>query len=377
MELVKHNKFQRLFLPGMIFQSMVIGGGYGTGAEMAQYFGVSGVMGGILTCVVVAVVWGVISMVTYEFARVFRTYDYHSLTDALLGKGSILYEITYLAASLMVLGVVIATSGNMFENMLHVNRWIGSFVLAALICVFIISGTKVVEQVFAVWSYALYAVYILFFIVVFMKFGSQISSNLGMMEVKHGWFTNGLIYSSYNLGIVAAALYSTADCQSRKEAFGAGILTGVIAVLPALFLFLALSAFYPDFLTLEVPVNLLFEKLNMPWLYVAFEVVLFGTLIETGMGFIKAITDRVEVSYQKKSSAVPKWIRPAVTIGFVVIGLLISKFGITSIILKGYGSLPYAYLITLIIPLFTIGIYKLVKHGPTPEPLPEGEVLKD
>ena len=56
MELVKHNKWQRIMLPGFLFQSMVIGGGYGTGAEMAQYFGVNGVLGGLLTCIVVAVV---------------------------------------------------------------------------------------------------------------------------------------------------------------------------------------------------------------------------------------------------------------------------------------------------------------------------------
>ena len=56
MELVKHNKWQRIMLPGFIFQSMVIGGGYGTGAEMAQYFGVNGVLGGLLTCLVVIAV---------------------------------------------------------------------------------------------------------------------------------------------------------------------------------------------------------------------------------------------------------------------------------------------------------------------------------
>ena len=111
MELVKHNKWQRIMLPGMLFQSMVIGGGYGTGAEMAEYFGVSGVSGGLLTCVVVALVWGVLCAVCFEFTRVFKTYDYHSLTHALLGKGAFLYEIVYIAACLMVLGVVVAKIG--------------------------------------------------------------------------------------------------------------------------------------------------------------------------------------------------------------------------------------------------------------------------
>jgi len=362
MKLVKHNKWQRIMLPGFIFQSMVIGGGYGTGAEMAEYFGVNGVMGGLLTCLVVIVVWGIICAVTYEFARLFKVYDYHSLTYALLGKASVLYEIVYIAACLMVLGVVVATSGNIFESIFGMNRWIGSFILAILICVFIIAGTKVVENVFAYWSYALYIVYGIFFVVVFAKFGSQIGANVAVGEVKPTWFSNGISYASYNLGIVAALLYSTADCKSRKEAITSGLMSGAIAVVPAVLLFLALSGFYPEFLGLEVPVNLLFEKINMPWLYYAFEIVLFGTLIETGMGFIKAVVDRIEVTAEKSKGVSPKWVNPVVTIGLMVIGLAISKFGITAIILKGYGSLPLAYTITLIIPLFTVGIYKIVKH---------------
>ena len=362
MELVKHNKWQRILLPGMLFQSMVIGGGYGTGAEMAEYFGVSGVLGGLLTCLVVIAVWGIICAVAFEFTRVFKTYDYHSLTNALLGKASFLYEIVYIAACLMVLGVVVATSGNIFNTMFGLNKWIGSFILAILICVFIISGTKVVERVFAFWTYALYAVYIIFFVVVFAKFGSQIGQNIALGEVKPGWFGNGVSYASYNLGITAALLYSCSGCESRKEAVTSGIMAGVIAVLPAVFLFLSLSACYPEFLAEEVPVNLLFDKLNMPVLYYAFEIVLFGTLIETGMGFIKAVVDRIEVAFDKKEGSVPKWVCPSVTIGLMAIGLAISAFGITAIILKGYGSLPWAYTITLIIPLFTVGIYKICKH---------------
>lgn len=361
MELVKHNKWQRIMLPGFLFQSMVIGGGYGTGAEMAQYFGVNGVLGGLLTCVVVALVWGVICAVTFEFTRIFKVYDYHSLTSALLGKFSFLYEIVYIAACLMVLGVVVATSGSMFETMLGVNKWIGSFLLAIVICVVVISGTKTVENVFAFWSYALYLVYGIFFIAVFLKFGGSIGANLAAGEIQPTWFTNGLSYASYNLGIVAALLYSTSGCQSRREAVASGLMSGVIAVVPAMLLFLALSAFHPEYMALEVPVNLLFEKLNMPWLYYAFEIVLFGTLIETGMGFIKAVVDRVEVAYDKKG-AVPKWVRPGITIGLMAIGLAISAFGITAIILKGYGALPLAYLITLILPLFTVGIYKIHRH---------------
>ena len=39
------NGIMKYLIPGFIFQSVVIGGGYGTGAEIAQYFGVNGMLG--------------------------------------------------------------------------------------------------------------------------------------------------------------------------------------------------------------------------------------------------------------------------------------------------------------------------------------------
>ena len=38
MEVKKHSKFQRYVMPGLIFQSVVIASGYGTGAELNEYF---------------------------------------------------------------------------------------------------------------------------------------------------------------------------------------------------------------------------------------------------------------------------------------------------------------------------------------------------
>ena len=43
----------------------------------------------------------------------------------------------------------------------------------------------------------------------------------------------------------------------------------------------------------------------MKWLYVIFEIVLFGTLIETGAGFIKTVDDRIEITFAKNGEATP------------------------------------------------------------------------
>lgn len=38
-------------IPGFVFQQVVIGGGYGTGAEIAQFFGTQGLLGGFLASI--------------------------------------------------------------------------------------------------------------------------------------------------------------------------------------------------------------------------------------------------------------------------------------------------------------------------------------
>src|SRR5579871_683860 len=61
--------FKRLFLPGFAFKAVVIGGGYATGRELAEYFLPSGPWGGLLGMLLAMALWGVICAVTFLFAR--------------------------------------------------------------------------------------------------------------------------------------------------------------------------------------------------------------------------------------------------------------------------------------------------------------------
>lgn len=351
----------RFLIPGFIFQSIVIGGGYGTGAEIAQYFGVRGLVGGLMGMVVTMIVWAILCAVTFEFVRIFKTYDYNSMMGKLLGKAGILYEVCYVILLLIVLGVINATAGSMLNSLTGLNAWIGIFILSVGIILLVLKGTEAIEKALSFWSYVLYAVYILFMIAVFIKFGSTISGEFAKCEIGSGWFVNGLKYSFYNLGIVPALLYTVRGTKNRKEAVTSGLLAGIIGIIPAVLLLLVMACDLPAVVSAEVPVTVVFTNLNMTWLYTIFEVVLFGTLIETGTGFIKAVDDRIEVSVSKKGGKVPAWVRPAVTIGLVVVGICISTFGLTGLIAKGYGTICWGFFIIYVIPLLTIGIYKISK----------------
>ena len=46
--MLKSQTFQKYFLPGFVFQSVVIGGGYGTGRELVEFFLTDGPAAGLI-----------------------------------------------------------------------------------------------------------------------------------------------------------------------------------------------------------------------------------------------------------------------------------------------------------------------------------------
>ena len=379
----------RYLVPGFLFQSVVIGGGYGTGNEIAQYFGVHGISQGIVGMIVTTLVWAAVAAATFEFCRVFKTYDYNSMSQRLLGPVGYLYEVCYIVLMLIVLGVINATASSMISDLTGWTGWIGVIILSVGIIYLILRGTDTIEKVLSFWSYILYAVYAVFMVLCFVKFGPAISEafgagggaytkdivdasgetvayTLGGMGVGSA-IVDGFKYSFYNLGIVPAILYTVRECETRKQAVVCGLLAGVIGVVPAFLLLLAMGGALPQAVfnanNNSTAVSAIFSQLNMRWLYIIFEIVLFGTLIETGAGFIKAVDDRIEITAAKSGEDTPTWVRPVVAIGLTLLGVAVSTFGLTGLIAKGYGTICWGFLFVYVIPMLTVGIYKIAKSG--------------
>ncbi|MBO7728260.1 MAG: hypothetical protein J6S50_07080 [Oscillospiraceae bacterium] len=377
----------RYLVPGFLFQSVVIGGGYGTGNEIAQYFGIHGMGAGIVGMIVTTLVWAVVAAATFEFCRVFKTYDYNTMSQKLLGPVGYLYEVCYIILMLIVLGVINATASSMISDLTGWTGWIGVIILSLGIIYLILRGTETIEKVLSFWSYVLYAVYAVFMITCFVRFGPMISEAFGAGRGEYtkefinasgetivstigglslgSAIVDGFKYSFYNLGIVPAILYTVRECETRKQAVLCGLLAGVIGVVPAFLLLLAMGGALPEAVfnanNNGTAVSAIFAKLDMRWLYVIFEIVLFGTLIETGSGFIKAVDDRIEISAAKSGESTPTWVRPVVAVGLTLLGVAVSTFGLTGLIAKGYGTICWGFLIVYVIPMLTIGIYKIVK----------------
>jgi len=361
---MKSASYKKYILPGLISQSVVVAGGYGTGRELVEYFANYGSLGGILGMVLVTtVLWSLVFALSYEFARTFKVYDYRSFFKELLGPGWVVYEACYIVLLLIVLGVVGATSGSIFMQSFGLPPMVGAGLFLAGVATLTFFGSYVIEVVMSWWSYLLYAVFFIFLIVGLSQVGSQVSANLAMGDIKEGWLLGGFKYAFYNLGTFPAILFALNYIDSRKEAVISGIMTSVITILPGLFLYLVIIGFYPGILNAEVPVYTILGQIA-PWLLPIFMVVLFGTMIETGAGFIHAVNERINSWLVDRKGKGLTRVNRGMLGGFMaLIGLGVASFGLIGLIAKGYGTICWGFFILHGVALFTVGIYKIRKKN--------------
>ena len=362
MTFLKSSFFKKYLLPGFVFQSVTIAGGYGTGRELVEYFLKYGPLGGLLGMfLITTLMWSVILAVSFEFSRKFKAYDYRTFFKKLLGPFWFLFEIIYAVQIFLVLAVIGSAAGIILRDNFGVPYMVGVFIMLAAVGFLTFKGKSLIENFLSLWSIILYLVYAVFFVVALLKFGPMIQKNFASGMILPKWALGGFKYALYNLGTVPAVLFCLNHIESRKEAVTAGILGGFIGIIPGALFFVSVVGYYPGVLPEEIPAVFLLQKADVPLLLIIFQLVLFGTLIETGTGFIHSVNERIQSTLRAKGKELLRWQRPIVALIMLLIALGISTFGLINLIAKGYGTAAWGFLIAYIIPLLTIGIYKLIK----------------
>ena len=361
----QHSFFRRYLLPGFVFQSVVIAGGYGTGRELVEFFLLHGPRGGLLAMLLVStVIWSATCAVSFDFARRFSTYDYRTFFQRLLGgRWWVVYEAAYLAFLMLVLAVIAAAAGSILEETFGLSYATGVVGMMAAIGYLVFRGSATIERFFASWSFVLYAVFALFFILCFFSFGDDISNSFATIPAGEGWFLGGVRYAAYNLAIIPGLLFVVRHIGTRREAVSAGLLAGPIAIIPGLLFYLAMAGQYPEILDRAVPANALLELLGMRWFQLAFQLVLFGTLIETGAGMIHAVNERIAPVYARRTTSMPAGLRTGIGLGLLAGGAVIAQFGLIDLIARGYGTMTWIFLAIYVVPVLTVGVWKLVRGG--------------
>ncbi len=355
---------RRVLLPGFVFQSVVIAGGYGTGRELAEFFLTEGPLGGLLAMGVSTLLWSLVCIITYELARTAGTFDYRTFFRELLGPGWVIYEGAYLIFMLLILAVIAAASGSLLEETFGLPYWFGVAGIMVAVGALVVGGSRTIERVMAGWSVVLYGAYLVLFAWCFRNFGPDISAAFSQPAETGAWGLAGVRYAAYNVALIPPLLFPIRHLRGRKETVLAGALAGPIAMIPGLLFYLAMVGQYPAVLDRPVPANLLLELLGSRAFQIIFQVVLFGTLIETGAGLIHGMNERIARVFRERELEMPRMARPTLAVGLLLSGTALAGVGLVDLIARGYGTLTWVFLIVYVLPVLTLGVRRLFSSNP-------------
>ena len=349
--------FRRYLLPAVAFNGVVIGGGYATGRELAEFFLPAGPWGGLGGILFAMALWSVICALTFAFALRVRATDYRTFFQALLGPFWPAFEVAYLVFVVLILGVFAAATGEIGAATLGLPLIAGSVAFAVATVIVTALGEEAVEGLFKYATGFLYAVYAVFLILSLSRFGDRIGAAFADAGgTGDGWFASGLTYASYNAVAAIIVLPSLRHVERPREAVAAGLLAGPIAMVPALLFFLAMLAL-PGIGDAPLPSDVILAEFGLAPFRYAFQLMVLLALLESGVGAVHAINERVA-----RGRPFGAWRRAGLAAAVLTACVFVaSRFGLVALIGSGYRLLAYTLIAVYLVPLVTIGAARLLR----------------
>jgi uncharacterized membrane protein YkvI len=367
------NALVRYVLPGIILQSVLIGGGYATGREIVEYgakFGALGWLSGLATFIGFAVV----SILSFELVRMYRVYDFKSFLKTLIGPFYHVFDVVYILFMVIIIAVMSSATGAVVEKITGLNYWYGVAGITIVVGLLNYYGERIIAYFETIGTVLLYLGYLTFSLLVISHGGDNITrvfatgdhSFVPDATVTTALWT-GVLYMAYNLVVFPASFFTVKAHRRRTDAIISGLISGILMVVPWFLTYYAVMAFYPSKEVLESPVPwvAMMQADNAPdWLFLAFSIIMGWTLIETATGIIHAMLQRIDTGLREAGrSEMTRSHRGALTVAILVVSVAFAKIGIIDLIAKGYNALAYAFIIMYLIPLLTVGVYKIIKKS--------------
>lgn len=366
--------YAKYILPGVLLQSVLIGGGYATGREIFSYGAKFGAMGWI-SGLTIGIGFALFAFLTFEICRIYKVYDYKNYIKQVIGPLWPVMDILTVLIAIMLIAVMAAATGSIFEQV-GLPNILGSVVIVLLCGLLNFKGAKVIEKFESIGTILLYFGYILFTIVVLVKRGSHIPEVFASMDTSayDGKVTvmlcvwTGILYVAYNINAIPMGMFSLTRQTKRRETLVSGIIAGLLMVIPWFLPYFAMMCFYGD-------ASIVGADVETPWtqmivaanggtaLLVLFGVVMGWTLVETATGCIHMIIDRFDVALVEKGhDRMSDQRRGIITVITLVLALVLSRIGVVALIEQGYTLLSYGFILFYLLPTLVIGGYKIIRH---------------
>ncbi|MBB5715614.1 YkvI family membrane protein [Sphingomonas aerophila] len=356
------DRFRRFVLPGLAFKAVVIGGGYATGRELAEFFLPSGPWGGLAAMLLAMLIWAMVAAATFWFAHQIGARDYRSFFQQLLGRGWIAFEVTYAVFLVLILAVFGAAAGEIARATLGVPALAGTLALMGGIIACVAWGNAGVERIFVWVSVLLYATYAVFLLLVLTGTGERIGAAFAAAPAPSGtWPLGGITYAGYNIVGAVIVLPVTRHFRSGRDAVAAGLIAAPLAMLPALLFFVGMTAFLPDIRAAVLPSDYMLARLGSPLFHSVFQLMIFAALLESGSGAVHAVNERIARASGGRLTLGPLNRALAAFALLAPCMLIAERVGLVALIASGYRALAWALILLYVLPLLvTVALRRTV-----------------
>ena len=201
--------FQRYLLPGFVFESAVIAGGYATGRELVQFFLPAGPWGGVLGMIVSMLFWSAVPHGSSSW-RAWRGVRLPPVLQAAARPRLVpVRDLLFPADRDRVRRDGRGRGRDHANDLFGLPRLVGSIAMIAATGLMVFYSSAAIEKFLALSVGYLYLVYIVFFIWSFVAFGDRIEAAFAAEPVGHGWFKAGITYAGYNVATVPAVFFAS------------------------------------------------------------------------------------------------------------------------------------------------------------------------
>jgi len=343
------------------------GGGFATGNQEVNFFVKYGMYAAFLPIIAMILLgWGHRNGLV--LAKDYKTYNYKSFGDALFHPYekyfSIILEIGFILLIACGVSTSIAGAGSLLKSSLGVPYGLGIVSVGIILLLLTIFGGDLIIKVLNIKTYFL-IVTLFILCVVGVRAGAFNFNHIVATGETYGHsfgeaFWLMLIYVGFQSFTVLPIISVSHHIKTTKECnwfmlFGM-LLNGGFLVAVCIMLL----GFAPGVFDQTLPVYYVTSNLGLPWLKILYSIILFVALLGTGISLVFSAVARFEGVLCPKGMF-ESLSKRRIAISFISIAICtgISVFGLTNIVVKGYGSVGYIGLFFVLLPELVVGSIKI------------------
>lgn len=336
---------------GAVFFGSLVGPSMVSGIYSKVYLVPYG-MWGFVFSLFFPLICGTIIGFSAELVRRNKVYDYNSFCRVLYGRLSFIctpiMEVYMLMAQVLTLASVVTMGGSMLHSLFGIPNLLGTLILAAICLLLVLWGAELVRKAASIMC-----------IVLVIGF-----SFLAIFAVQIRWDTFSLMISSWyipeeanlTMGLWNAVLFGFSGAcngmvlcslmqkvEAKRHSFFTGLWSFLLSSFVLFMEVLVILPYIPDVLLSEIPTLWIIDHwlvAKLSWLPMLYHIIMFFALITSGVPANQAIITRAQKILPQRGILKHDMVSKAVVgVCFLIIVLLVSRLGLTTIVSKGYSSL--------------------------------------